>query len=253
MLSSKRIFVSVAVGYLLCALLGSAAADPVTTHWARVLERFVDAQGRIDFDGVAGDREHLDSFVAWLAQTSPTAYPGDFDSIESKLAFHINAYNAFALYGVLEKGMPKNFASIFKRLGFFKLQRFKLGRRQISLYDYENRVIRPLGDARVHFVLNCMVLACPRLPNVPFTAARVDAQLDAAAREFFASDRHIRIDDKKRVVHLSEILDFYTEDFAKPARRESLIPYVNQFRTEPIPADYRVRFIPYNWTLNKHP
>ena len=246
-------FLRIALLSVCCAPVPNALADPVTEHWAPVLQRFVDAQGRLDFDGVAADREHLDRFVAWLAETSPTADPADFQSREAQLAFHINAYNALALHGVLEKGMPKDFGTIFKRLGFFKLQRFQLGRREISLYDYENKVIRPLGDPRIHFALNCMVRACPKLPKVPFAAATLDEQLDAAAREFFASEKHIRVDEQKRVVHLSEILKFYTEDFATPAKRENLIPYVNQFRSAPIPDNYRVRYIPYNWTLNRQP
>ncbi len=240
--------------FALCAfILLPAAADPVAEHWAPVLQHFVDVEGRIDFDGVAANREHLDAFVAWLAQTSPSADPADFESLESKLAFHINAYNALALYGVLAKGMPADFSTIFKRLGFFKLQRFELGGRQISLYDYENKIIRPLGEPRVHFVLNCMVRACPRLPRTPFVAEHLDAQLQAAAREFFDKEIHIRIDDDKRVVLLSEILDFYTEDFVRPARREKLIEYVNLFRAKPIPQNYRVQYIPYNWTLNQQP
>ena len=39
----------------------------------------------------------------------------------------------------------------------------------MSLYTLENDVIRPLGDERVHFALNCMVVSCPRLPRVAFT------------------------------------------------------------------------------------
>jgi len=47
---------------------------------------------------------------------------------------------------------------------------------------------------------------------------------------------------------LSQILQFYTEDFTKKA--SSLIAYVNQYREDKIPAGWKVEFIPYDWTLN---
>ncbi len=50
------------------------------------------------------------------------------------------------------------------------------------------------------------------------------------------------------VVYLSEILDFYPEDFLTPAT-PSLIAYVNPYLSEPIPLDYEVRFIDYDWTI----
>ena len=54
----------------------------------------------------------------------------------------------------------------------------------ISLYDYENKVIRPVGDPRVHFVLNCMVVDFPRLPDKPFARDMLDSQLNEASFEF---------------------------------------------------------------------
>jgi hypothetical protein len=63
-----------------------------------------------------------------------------------------------------------------------------------NLYDYENKVIRPLGDARVHFALNCMVRSCPRLPRTPFKADTLDLVLEQLSHEFFMSEKHLRVD-----------------------------------------------------------
>ena len=59
----------------------------------------------------------------------------------------------------------------------------------MSLYTYENDVIRPLGDPRVHVSLNCMVRGCPRLPRSPFSGKVLQKQLEALAIEFFNEKR----------------------------------------------------------------
>lgn len=231
----------------------AAPYDEALHDWAYVLERYVDQQGRIDFVSLSAEREPLDRFVAFIGTNGPISNPDMFDTDAEVLAYHINAYNALAMHGVLERNIPKNFNSFFKRAGFFKFRRVTVDGQNSNLYDYENRVIRPLAEPRVHFVLNCMVRACPRLPTTPFSADQLDAQLDNATDEFFSRQRHLRIDHNKKELWVSEILDFYTEDFVSSGRRKDLIGYVNRFRETPVPEGYRVRFIPYDWTINQQP
>jgi hypothetical protein len=220
------------------------AGQDAGAAWARVLDRRVDDAGRIDFAAMKGDSRDLDLMVASLAATDPASAPAKYPTPADRIAFHLNAYNALAMYNVLHAGvLPVDTAT------FFYFRELQLGGRWISLYAYENDVIRPLGEERVHFALNCMVRACPRLPRQPFTAAKLEQQLDDAAREFFAKTLHVRIDDAARTVWFSQILEFYTGDFLQKA--PSLIEYANRYRTEKIPTDYKVQFTPYDWTLNQ--
>lgn len=221
--------------------------------WAVVLEKFVDVQGRAAFDDLARDRATLDRFVAYVGRVSPDSAPDEFETPEKTLAYHINAYNALAMHGVIEEGIPADFDGVFKRAGFFKFRKVIIGGKKTSLYDYENKVIRPLGEPRVHFALNCMVRDCPRLPRQPFLASKLDEQLQAATLEFFGKDRHLRIDAEREAVLVSEILRFYTEDFVASGKRQDLPAYINRYREEAIPAGYKVRFIPYDWSINRQP
>src|SRR5258708_803171 len=179
--------------------------------WTKVLTRYVDA-GRIDFDSLRRNHVDLDRVVAFIAIVDPDSQPQRFPDKHSRLAFYINAYNALAMYRVVQAGVPESLGGLTK-FTFFYLRTFTVGAKSISLYKFENDVIRPLGEERVHFALNCMVVSCPRLPRVAFSAAALDGQLDTAARSFIGVTRNFSIDHAKREASLSAIFAFYTEDF----------------------------------------
>ena len=227
--------------------------DSTLKNWTRVLEKFVDDEGRTDFTALKEDRAELDQYITFIAEYSPENNPELFPTEADILSYHINTYNAHAMHGVLQKNVTKGFNSFFKRAGFFKFYKIKIGSNTTSLYDYENDVIRPIGDARVHFALNCMVKDCPRLPQEPFTTENLDKQLDEVTWEFFSKDKHIQVDHDKETLWVSEILKFYTKDFVPSGKRQDLLGYVNQYVKEQIPEDYKVRFIRYDWTLNQQP
>ena len=144
---------------------------PPEDAWARVLAGYVDAQGRVDFAGLAKNRGDLDRYAAWIYAYGPANRPERYRTREQVLAYHINAYNALAMYNVIAAGMPIALATFGERYDFFYRRKLRVGGEEISLYDYENRVIRALGEERVHFALNCMAVSCPRLPRKPFSAA----------------------------------------------------------------------------------
>ena len=215
--------------------------------WTRVLTEHVDEQGRIDFLALKRKHDDLDRVVAFIAASDPVSRPQLFPTRQSRIAYYINAYNALAMYGVVDAGIPDSLDGL-RKFTFFYLRTFKIGGGSMSLYSFENEVIRPVGEERVHFALNCMVFSCPRLPRFAFTAEKVDRQLDAAAREFINSMRDVRAEPAQNEVWLSAIFDFYTKDFL--ARAPSLIDYVNRYRPDRIPPGFQVRFFDYDWTVN---
>lgn len=226
------------------AVIDRAAAE---AGWARVLESRVDDRGRVDFAGLERDRSDLDRFVAWIYSAGPNNRPELFATRADVLAYHINAYNALAMYSVLAAGRPRSLSG-YGLVRFFYLRRVAVGGESMSLYRYENEVIRPLGEERVHFVLNCMAVSCPRLPRQPFHAATLEAALDTEARHFFGEPRNVSVDPARRVARLSAILDFYPGDFL--AKSPSLIEYANRYREALIAPDYAVEFIPYDWSVS---
>ena len=229
------------------AATGALSVGEWEALWTKVLARNVDDNGRIAFDALSRDHADLDRVVAFVAAVDPVSQPQRFPDRQSRLAFYINAYNALAMFGVVQAGVPESLGGLTK-FTFFYLRTFTVGGKSISLYKFENDVIRPLGEERVHFALNCMVVSCPRLPRVAFSAPALDGQLDTAARTFIGENRNVWIDHAKREVSLSAIFDFYTQDFL--AHAPGLIAYVNRYRPAPVPSDLKVRFLGYDWTVN---
>ncbi len=212
--------------------------------WGRVLETRVDDRGRVDFAELSKAPGDLEAFLRWVA----VADERRMETLE-RLAFRINAYNALAMYGILRAGIPENLDSLAAKVRFFVLPRYEVAGRRLSLYRFENAVIRPEADARIHAALNCMSGSCPRLPRDPFTAEALDEQLEREARLFYDDPRNVSVDHERKTIQLSKILRFYTRDFL--SETSSLTAYVNRHRQETLPEDYRLEFIPYDWTVSQ--
>ena len=218
--------------------------------WKKTLKEYVDDKGRTAFKNLASDHVDLLFYLDYIAKTSPPLNPKRFPGKNHKLAFYINSYNALAMYGILYHKIPKDFNRFIDRARFFKFTEYNIGGMHISLYDYENKVIRPVGDPRVHFALNCMVVDCPRLPDTPFVSDMLDSQLNEASVEFLNDPQKVFVDHSKKEVMVSEILNFYKEDFVNSEQAASLLEYINRFRKEKIPSSYRIGFFKYDWTVN---
>ncbi len=218
-------------------------AHAAIVAWGQVLDRFVDDEGRVDFASLRDDRADLDRYIAFVAAAPFHAFPEG----PRRLAHFINAYNALSMHNVLDSGIPATNAG-WRKVRFFALREHTIGGRRLSLYRFENDVVRPLGEPRVHFALNCSSVSCPKLPRVPFNGDGLDIELDREARRFFGEERNFRVDPAARTVWMSEILDFYTSDFV-PAHASSLIVFANRYAPQPAPLDFQVRFNPYDWTI----
>jgi hypothetical protein len=218
-------------------------SDNPLDAYARVLHTYVNERGEVDFPALQKQPGDLYDYIAYVAQLPANSITNP----NARLAHYINSYNALSMYNVLASNIPKTHAG-WAKIGFFYLRDLRIGGKEMSLYSYENDVIRNLNEPRVHFALNCSALSCPILPKAPFSAADLYQALDRETRKFFSESRNLRIDHSLKTVYLSELLDFYTDDFISE-KTPSLIAYVNLYSPEKIPEDYLIDFIPYDWTV----
>lgn len=227
--------------------------------WHEVLLAVVSEEGFVDYDKLRQDSSKLDLYLAAAEKASPANRPELFPTRNDELVYWLQVYNALAMKNVLNfPGLKK---TSDKKLRFFKFSKFVLGGEKYSLSGLENKLIRKdYPDARVHFFLNCASYSCPQLYREPLKAETLGQQLDRFARNFLNSEKHVRFDIGTGVLKVSKILKWYEKDFLTAAKevpggsKEKIVAFINRYRDEgnqiPVNAVTKIKYIPYNWTVN---
>jgi hypothetical protein len=213
--------------------------------------------GRVDYDAFA----RAATFPRYLEALSG-ADPARLDS-KDRLAFWINAYNAYTIHLINSHGERESIRNINKTLGVVKAKGpwqqeiVKAGGRVLSLDHVEHEIIRKeWNEARIHFALVCAAIGCPPLRPEAYTGARLEAQLQDQARLFLLqSPEKNRVDVAARTVYLNMIFEYYKEDFG--TTDAAIGRYVASFHP-PGPArdllesgQFKVIKTDYDWRLNK--
>jgi len=243
----RRFLTGVAVGLTFLLLAGVTFGQAPDTRAFDALLRANVRDGAVNYPGFQ-DSPRFRAYVEDLGK------PARFSSKAGELAHYINAYNALAIAGILEGLSP---STLLGRARYFKFKEWPLSGRDITLYDLEHKVIRPLGEPRIHFAIVCASKSCPSLRSEAYAAASLDAQLDGQARQFVNDPLRNRFDKVTRTAHLSEIFKWFDEDFSTAAG--STQNYVARYVADPevaqaMAADgYRIEWIGYDWRLNGTP
>lgn len=228
--------------------------------WDQVVRAHVDGQGRVNYSKLRRDPSQLDRYLAYVAQVGPRTRADLFPTKQHRLAFAINAYNAVVMRNVINR--DPNMRSVDESLAdFFYFTEFQIDGEEINLKNYEDDRVRAVfHDPRAHFALNCASGGCPQLPAEAFVPDRLDDQLDRETRKFCNETRNVEIDAAQRKVRLSQIFEWYADDFLEYERARgnangNQISYINRYRAADaqIPTDYTIEFIPYDWSLNRQP
>lgn len=160
-------------------------------------------------------------------------------------AFWINAYNLSVIKGVINN-YPTN--SPLDNAGFFDKTKHSIGGKKITLNNIENKLLRAqFNDARFHFVLVCGAVGCPPLISEAYLPNTLNAQLNIQTKKAI-NGSFLRVNIKKKRVEASQIMEWYKEDFIKEG---SEIDFINTYRKEKIPNNYKLNYFTYNWSLNK--
>ena len=221
---------AVVLSFLLSAVTPSAAQD-ITAHfsnrnatatatvdhgdWGRLLAAHVraDADGinRVDYRRFkAQGQGALRGYLARMQAVPVTSLSRD-----EQFAYWVNLYNAATIEVVLTRYPVASIRdikpSIFS-IGPWGMKVVRVEGIELSLDDIEHKILRPIWrDPRIHYAVNCASIGCPNLQREPYTAARLNAMLEAAAREYINHPRGISAGGG--AVQASRIFSWYAEDF----------------------------------------
>ncbi|MDO1501551.1 DUF547 domain-containing protein [Winogradskyella maritima] len=197
--------------------------------------------GKVDYKGIKSNPEALNELLSIAEGISVST-----SDTKNYQAFWINAYNLSVIKGLVNK-YPTT--SPLDHDGFFDKTTYSLGGKQITLNDIENKLLRAkFNDARFHFVLVCGALGCPPIINSAYKPSTLDAQMQAQTVKALNGD-FLRVNTKKERVEVSEIMKWYKEDFVTNGQSE--IDFINTYREDKIPSNFKLSYFPYNWTINE--
>ena len=255
--------------------LGAAPAahaqpfDHSHAAWTALLKKHVvplrgGQASQVRYAGFAGDRAALKAYLGTLSAVPEATFAGW--SKAQRMAFLINAYNAFTVELILTKYPDlesiKDLGSLFSTP--WKPRWVPLLGTKVSLDDIEHEMLRKRGaydDPRVHFAVNCASIGCPALREEAFVPERLDAQLDEQALRFMSDRTRNRYNAQRGRLEVNRIFDWFGEDWSSGLRGiPSLAAFVARYADQlaDAPADReRIRsqqvgigFIDYDWKLN---
>jgi len=238
---ARRAALAAAALAVLAALASAQAQEPELdafdlAPYARVLATYVTPEGQVRYAALQQNPADLDAFLQQLAAVSPENRPELFPTPAARMAYWINAYNAFVLKGVIEAYPISSVVSLRTAFGalFFKRARWVAGGRKVSLDNIEHDILRKqFAEPRIHFAINCASTSCPPLRFEPYRGEALEAQLDDAARAFINRQENAWM--RGDVLFLSKIFDWYREDFLKAAIRaggDTLVDYLAAYLPE---------------------
>lgn len=236
----------------LATLLAMTATAQDAGVWNRLLETYVhdsaDGVNRVDYAALAAspdDRAALDDYIAGFESRDLSG------SDDAAFAAWINLYNAVTVRYIVQKYPLDSIRDGYLFGGPWKKVRVVAGGREVSLDAIEHDILRPrFDDPRVHYAINCASYGCPNLRRSAWTADTLDADLDAAARNYINHPRGVSVGPRGLTV--SSIYDWFRDDFggSKDAVITHLLEYADPALAERIRATPKIRDFAYDWSLN---
>jgi hypothetical protein len=239
-----------------------------------LLKKYV-INGRVDYKGLKASPGEFDIYLRNLGSVNERDY-ADW-SREEKLAFWINAYNAFTIKSVIDnypiKGSvfsiyPRN--SIRHIDGIWDKIQFRATSRNFTLEEIEHEILREeFNEPRIHFVIVCASLGCPDLRNEAYKADKINEQLDIATIEFINNpQKGVRINPADNTLKISKIFKWFGEDFIdgigntelfkdRDAKDRAVLNFVtDHLKGEDQKAflendQFKISYLDYDWSLNE--
>ncbi len=260
-------------------LLGLWLAAPapraqVGTGLHRPLDEILEVNvrdGDVYYQALKQSRSALDRYVASL-DVAPSVY--ERWSRDERLAFWLNAYDAFVLQTVIDhypiRGRAPEYSpsSIRQVPGAFERLAHHAAGRTVTLDQIEKEILPEFRDPRVYFALGRGARGSGRLRSEAYAADRLEAQLTAMTSEFLTTLDHVSVDRVAGELQLSAIIGWHEQEFAGAyasaagemfARRSpieraavalvrpNLYPLEQQFIEQ---NQFVVRYLDFDWRLN---
>ncbi len=218
---------------------------------------------QVDYDGFLDQRSELHEYLMNLSEIQKVDFDGWGEG--TRLAFLINAYNAWTIELVLTR--YPNLRSI-RQIGLLPISAWRkdiveLFDTKYSLDEVEHGMIRAEGiynEPRIHFAVNCAAIGCPALRPEAFVGEKLEEQLEESTKLFLADKTRNYSDGGK--LYISSVFDWYGEDFEKGWQglnsvAQFLYLYAEELRLDEemkeklFTNQLELHYLKYDWNLNR--
>lgn len=215
--------------------------------------------GLVNYKELKKDKR-LDAYLKQLTNTVPEKLGRN-----EKLAFWINAYNAFTLQVIVENYPIESINELHtggRIIGHilgktvWDKEFVTINNKKYSLNDIEHKILRKMDEPRIHFAIVCASISCPALRNEAFEAEKIEQQLQEEAIKFLNDKARNDFDVTRKTASLSKIFDWFEEDFG--SNDEEVLTYTAQFLDVDVAKNiksnltkWEIVYKDYNWDLNE--
>ena len=249
--------------------------DQNHTIFTKLLQENV-KDDKVNYPGFKNSQE-FDKYLESLGNIDPKAF--NIWTEKQKLAFWINAYNAFTIKAItdhypIERSFtligifyaPEN--SILQIPGVWKKLKFNAVGEEVTLDHIEHGILRKeFNEPRIHAAINCASISCPDLRDEAYIGERIDIQLHDASRNFVNSKyKGVLIDKDKNKIKVSKIFKWFGDDFFsvyqmqefinKPDKQNGTLGFIYKYIIDDekeyiLSGDYKLKYLSYDWGLNE--
>ncbi len=249
---------SLLTGLLLFAAVQARAAFDVShAKWDSFLKAHVTVNGptsTVDYKKAKANFGAASDYLASVSAVRRAEY--EAWSANQKMAFLINAYNAFTVKLIVDNyplKSIKDLGSLFRSP--WKKEFFQLFGESQRLDGIEHDLLRKhFKEPRIHVAVACASLGCPQLRNEAWTAEKLEAQFEDSMKLFLSDGVRNRYDAGENRFTISKIFDWYAGDFKDSAGSVPafLAKYYGKTPEEKKKMEEaRLAYSEYDWRLNE--
>jgi len=224
-------------------------SQPISHHtWDGLVKKNVTEEGFVDYKGFIQDSLPFRNYLNKLKNNHPNIKNW---SKEERLAYWINAYNAFTVKLIIDNYPVKSIRDIKRSIPFltksvWDIDFIKIEGATYSLNQIEHGILRKqFTEPRIHFAINCASISCPRLRTESFEPDRLEEQLVDQTVYFLSNPIKNKITPNK--IKLSKIFSWFSKDFQSSGGVKA---FITQYTLVKIDKDAKYSDMPYDWSLN---
>jgi len=242
------------------------------TNFDNLLQKNV-KNGLVNYKALSSNKAKLSVYLQQLEQVNPNEFKNWSEN--EQMAFWINAYNAITLEAILQN-YPIKYGSLILRARFpqnsirqikkvWDKVYTKVMGKELTLNQIEHEILRKkFHDPRIHFVIVCASIGCPKLESRAFYADDLAQRLEQAAQNFITDAKHVRLNKKENILHLSSIFQWYLTDFTTSdnsfktyhKKERGILNFIVKRLSETerefiLTNQPKIKYLKYDWTLNE--